>query len=171
MTKNFPKLMNVTKPHIQETQRTLSKIKTPANLPRYIIFKQCVCVCSVTKSCLTLVCQASLSMGFSRHDYWSRLPFPPPEDLPNSGMELVSPVSAALAGRFFTTELLGKKLKTTAHSPKYIICKAFPWWYVCVCVCVCVCIYIYIYIHPHDRWKWSYLTWRKKKRETRKILK
>jgi len=38
-------------------------------------------------------------MGFSRQEYWSGLLFPPPGDLPNSGIE---PVSLALAGRFFT---------------------------------------------------------------------
>ena len=46
-------------------------------------------------------------MGFPRHEYWGRLPFPPPEDLPDSGIKLASP---ALAGGFFTTELLGKPL-------------------------------------------------------------
>ena len=40
-------------------------------------------------------------MGFSRHKYWSRLPFSSPGDLPNPGIELASP---ALAGRFFTTQ-------------------------------------------------------------------
>ena len=42
-------------------------------------------------------------MGFSRQDYWSVLPFPTPQDLPNPGIEPMSPVSPALAGRFFTT--------------------------------------------------------------------
>ena len=44
--------------------------------------------------------QAPLSMGFSRQKYWSELPFPPPGDLPDPGMESVPPVSPALAGRF-----------------------------------------------------------------------
>ena len=44
-----------------------------------------------------------MSMGFPRHEYWSGLPFPPPGDLPNPGTEPMSPVSPALAGRFFTT--------------------------------------------------------------------
>ena len=35
----------------------------------------------------TVVCQAPLSMGFSRQEYWSRLPFPPPEDLPDPEIE------------------------------------------------------------------------------------
>ena len=51
----------------------------------------------VTKSCLTLCdpmdCvarQAPLSMGFSRQEYWSGLPFPSPGDLPDSGIKLLS---------------------------------------------------------------------------------
>jgi len=42
-------------------------------------------------------------MGFSRQEYWSRLPCPPAEDLLNPEIKPVSPVSPALAGRFFTT--------------------------------------------------------------------
>ena len=66
----------------------------------------------VAKSCLTLfetprtvACLASLSMGFPRQEYWSGLPLPSPRDLPNPGIE---PVSPALAGRFFTTEPPGQ---------------------------------------------------------------
>ena len=38
----------------------------------------------------------SLSMGFSRQEYWNGLPFPPPEDLPDPGIEPVSPVSPVM---------------------------------------------------------------------------
>ena len=51
----------------------------------------------------TVAPQAPLSMGFSRQEYWSRWPFPSPEDLPNPGIELASLTSPALAGGFFTT--------------------------------------------------------------------
>jgi len=44
-------------------------------------------------------------MGFSRQNYWSELPCPPPGYLPDPGIE---PASAALAGRFFTPEPPGK---------------------------------------------------------------
>ena len=60
--------------------------------------------CLVAQLCPTLLQhhgQAPLSLGFSRQEYWSGLPFPPPGDLPDPGIE---PMSAALAGRFFTTE-------------------------------------------------------------------
>ena len=48
----------------------------------------------------TVAYQASPSMGFSRQEYWRRLPFPSPVDLPDLGIKHGSP---ALAGRFFTT--------------------------------------------------------------------
>ena len=47
-------------------------------------------------------------MGFSREEYWSGLPFSPPEDLPNPEIELVSSVAPALADGFFTTDPSGK---------------------------------------------------------------
>ena len=52
----------------------------------------------------TIAHQAPLSMTFSRQEYWSGLPFPPP-DLPHPGIEhaSASPVIPALAGEFFTT--------------------------------------------------------------------
>ena len=48
-----------------------------------------------------------MSMGFSRQEYWSGLPFPSAGDLPGPGTE---PVSPALAGGFLTTEPPGKPL-------------------------------------------------------------
>ena len=39
----------------------------------------------------TVTCQAPLSMKFSRQEYWSGLPCPPPGDLPNSGIKTMSP--------------------------------------------------------------------------------
>jgi len=56
----------------------------------------------------TAACQAPLSMGFSRQEYWCGWAFPTLEDLTDPGMEPASPLSPALAGRFFTTKPLGK---------------------------------------------------------------
>ena len=68
----------------------------------------------VTKSCPTLAnsmdCQSPPSMGFSRQECWSGLPFPSPGGLPNPGTETAC---QALAGGFFTTEKPGKPQKTT----------------------------------------------------------
>ena len=70
-----------------------------------------VCVCACVPVCeslsrvqlyvtpWTVAHQAPLVHGFSRQEYWSGLPFPSPEYLPNPGIE---PRSPALAGRFFT---------------------------------------------------------------------
>ena len=60
----------------------------------------------------TVAHQAPLSMGFSRQEYWSGLPCPTPGDLADPGIEPTSPASPALAGRFFTTEQLGKPCLT-----------------------------------------------------------
>ena len=53
----------------------------------------------------TVACQAPLSMEFSRQEYWNRLPFPSPGDLPNPG---IKPTSPTLTGGFFTTGPPGK---------------------------------------------------------------
>ena len=67
----------------------------------------CVCVCARAQSHPTVFdpkdCSlpAPLSIEFSRQEYWSRLPFPSPEDLADPGIKPVSLTSPALAGRFF----------------------------------------------------------------------
>ena len=48
----------------------------------------------------TVAHQAPLSVGFSRQEYWSGLPFPPPGVFP---VPVIDPLSPALTGRFFTT--------------------------------------------------------------------
>ena len=58
----------------------------------------------------TVARQVPLSMGFSRQEYWSGLPCPPPGDLPDPGTKLVSLMSRALARRFFTTIATWKAL-------------------------------------------------------------
>ena len=64
------------------------------------------------QSCPTLQpygpCRAPLSMGFSRQEYWSGLPFPSPGDLPDPGIKSVSSSAACAASRFFATEPLEK---------------------------------------------------------------
>ena len=62
-----------------------------------------VCCAKSLQPCLTL-CN-TMSMGFSRQEYWSGLPCPPPRDLLNPDIEPVSPVSPALASGFFTTSI------------------------------------------------------------------
>ena len=76
----------------------------------------CVCAQSLSYVWLfatpwTVAHQIPLSMGFSRQEYWSELPFPPPRDLPEPGIKPVSLATPALEGGFFTTEPPGKPSK------------------------------------------------------------
>ena len=77
------------------------------------IYKCCMCICSVSQFCLTLRDPMDCSLpgfsvhGFSRQEYWSGLPFPPPGDFLYPG---IGPVSPVLAGKFFTVESPGKPL-------------------------------------------------------------
>ena len=64
----------------------------------------------------TVARQAPLSRGFSRQEYWSGLPCPPPGDPPFPGTELAALRSPASAGRFFTASTTGKPL----HSPPWV---------------------------------------------------
>ena len=66
----------------------------------------------------TIARQIPLSMEYSREEYCSELPFPPPGDLPNPGTE---PMSPALADGFFTTELPGKPGTRAGHRSPFPI--------------------------------------------------
>ena len=69
-------------------------------------WRVCVHACSVVSDSAmpwTVALQGPLSTEFSKQEYWSGLPFPPPGDLPDLGMEPASLVSPALSGRFFTS--------------------------------------------------------------------
>ena len=57
----------------------------------------------------TIACQAPLSMGFPRQEYWSGLPSPPPGYLPDPEMEPSSLAPPALTGGFFTTRATGEE--------------------------------------------------------------
>ena len=92
----------------------------------------------------TVAHQAALSMstGFSREEHWSRLPFPPPGDLLEPGIE---PTSPSLAG--------GHAHKhTSIYTHVYICASPGPrsYTYICVCVCMCVCVCVTGYEHPNE---------------------
>ena len=67
----------------------------------------------------TVACQAALSIGFARQEYWSGLPFPSSEDLPDPGIESGSLMSPASASGFFATsatwEALSQHLRTKSE--------------------------------------------------------
>ena len=71
------------------------------------VFHMCVRVCALSHVQLlvipqTVAHQVLQSMGFSRQEYWSGVPFPPPGDLPDPGIKPSRCVSPALASGFFT---------------------------------------------------------------------
>ena len=73
-------------------------LRRQAKVDRKVFMKE-VCVCILTRSVVsdsvtpwTVACQAPLSMGVSRPEYWNGSPFPPQEDLPNLGLEPASPL-------------------------------------------------------------------------------
>ena len=59
-------------------------------------------LCPTLRTPWTVIFQAPLSMGFSRQEYWSGVPFPSPRDLPDPGKETGSP---ALQADSLQTEL------------------------------------------------------------------
>ena len=76
----------------------------------------------------TVAHQAPLSMGFSRQEYWSGLPFPSPGDLPNPGIE---PGSPALQADALSSEPLGNPKKPTVpgiprRSPIQVLTRPDP---------------------------------------------
>ena len=72
---------------------------------RYCAVLSCFSRVQLLATLWTVAHQASLSMGFSRQEYWSGLPFPSPGDLLNPGIEPTSLMSPALADRFFTASI------------------------------------------------------------------
>ena len=72
----------------------------------------------------TVAHHASLSMGYSRQEYWSGLPFPSPGYLPNTGIE---PVSCTLQADSLLSELPGKPLYLCTHNASICInTQGFP---------------------------------------------
>ena len=82
--------------------------------------------------------QAPLSLGFPRQEDWKVLPFPSAGDLPNPGIEPMSPASSALAGRFFTCEAIREThIYTLASQVKNIY--TYKLNYVAVCLKLTQC--------------------------------
>ena len=97
--KRGPQGSKQTPPALIPTSRNHIEIHTGRKLCVCV----CVCVCVFSyfsRVCLfgtlwTVACQAPLPVGFSRKEYWSGLPFPPPGNLLNPGIELRSPALQA----------------------------------------------------------------------------
>ena len=83
-------------------------------------------------------------MGLSRQEHWNRLPFPPPGDLPDPGIEPKSLASPALVGRFFTTESINHsspEVETTLHIYQLMNKKCD--------IYTCICVYVYTSIQTN----------------------
>ena len=81
----------------------------------------CSSACSVISDSATprtIAHQAPLSMGFFRQEYWSGLPYPPPGDLLNPGIESTSPVSPSLQGDSLPLRHWGS-LRPKLHEDKH----------------------------------------------------
>ena len=119
----------------------------------------CGCMCSQLRRVQlfaipwTVACQALLSEGFFRQEYWRGLSFPPPGAFLNPGTEPMSSVSSALAGGSFTTEPPGK--------PSYVLysmvisARGWPGWKdgadprkVTLSVCIAEMVSMYVIHHP-----------------------
>ena len=113
---------------------TLSDMKIFLNLPYFLkkFFHLCyrftshsvymharsLQLCPTFSALWTIAHKVPLSLGFSRHEYWGGFPCPPPEDLPDPGMETTSPVSPALEGGVFTTSTAWEALLLTSRTYK-----------------------------------------------------
>ena len=82
-----------------------------------------ICACMLNRFSHVQLCDpmdqslpGSSVMGFSRQEYWSGLPCPPPGDLPNPGIEPEYLMSPALASMFFTTSITWKVI--AMYSPE-----------------------------------------------------
>ena len=80
-------------------------------------------LCPALATPWTEACQAPLSMGFSRQEYWSGLPFPSPGDLPDPG---IKPKSPAWQADSLETELLAFVNKNTQMNGRNSFF-SFPW--------------------------------------------
>ena len=104
-------------------------------LVRTICMYVCVCVCVCVLSHVQLFAtlwiiahQAPLSMGFSRQEYWSRLPFPSTGDLLHPGIKPVSPASPALQADSLSLKPLGhlvRKISSVQFSSVAQSCPLF----------------------------------------------
>ena len=97
----------------------------------------CMCVLSLVRlfaTSWTVALQAPLSMGFSRQEYWSGLPCPPPGDLPDPKIKPRSP--AALASQ--PDSLLWATGEAPLASAKLIYSFLFISHSPCLCVCLCI---------------------------------
>ena len=107
----------------------------------------------------TAVCQAPLSMGFSRQEYWSGLPFPTPGHLPDPGITPKTPVSPASADGFFTKvppvkpkqKLSADPVSSKGNWSNFFFFFNWTWQY---CVCLRSPCHPHSPFYPHSSQTW-----------------
>ena len=103
----------------------------------------CVRACVRAQLCLTLydamtvAHQAPLFIECSNQEYWNGLPFPTPRDLPDPGIEPISPVSSALAGRFFFFFTIVPPGKPAQSQKASQLCRFYFQRFILLCVPLC----------------------------------
>ena len=123
--------------HIFETQSTTSVFNNYHKIQNTFSSETtfqlgCGCVLScfsyvwLFETLWTVAHQPPLSIRFSRQEYWSGLPCPPPEDLPDPGIESTSLLSPALAGGFFTSARPGNPLNWVESESESEVAQSCP---------------------------------------------
>ena len=138
-----------------QSQVTLDSDWAPSTFLPFLCYTcKCVHAHSVTQSSLfatpwTGAHHASPSMGFFKQEYWSGLPFPSPEELPDPETEPMSAACPALASRFFTMEPPGKPVI-------YIFMHIHV--YVCINTCMHLFVHLCVHIYTHrEKYKYIYM--------------
>ena len=100
--------------------------RTRADLPvRVCVRANSLQSCPTLWDPMTIALQVPLSMGFSRQEYWSGLPCPPPGDLPDPGIQPAFLASPALVVEFFTTDTTWEARPQPVH-PVNMLCGSSP---------------------------------------------
>ena len=82
-------------PHLESPEALGAVVRSQTGLGLYVCMLSHFSPVQLFAALWAVACQAPLSMGFSKQEYWSGLPCPPPGDLPDPGIELVSPALQA----------------------------------------------------------------------------
>ena len=144
------------------------KVESQYICQAFLISGLVVKLCPTPTTPWTVACRAPLSMGFSRQEYWSGLPFPSPGDLPDPGIEPRSPGLQAdsLPTELFLIRSLSKWGKKKGHTEKTVKVKK------CSYTLLLLIILILYFIHsghamqhvgsqfPNQGWKPSPLHWK-----------
>ena len=117
------RLLDSWAPKRRQSFRPCNFKERKGSIPQEVFLCGCMCVHACTLSLIQLFVtpwtgahQAPLSMEFSRQEYWSGVPCPPPGDLPDSGIETLSSCVSSVASESLTTSPPGKPWRFSCSS-------------------------------------------------------